>query len=455
MRTWMCAAALAIGCVSAQGQEPYLIADLDRRTPSDPGEAVRLGARFLFHAGIAGAEYGRELWVTDGSPAGTRLVRDINPGPASSVEDRGNQIAAGNVMFFAADDGVSGRELWVSDGTDEGTRLVRDIAPGAAGSAPLEFVLAGERCFLTADDGVNGRELWVSDGTVEGTRLLRDIAPGPSGSNPYKAIVWSDRLFFAADDGVHGREPWVSDGTEAGTFLLADVLPGAGGGRPTWGSAFAERLFFTADDGERGRQLWVTDGTAAGTRLFVDVSPFRAADLTGEACRLYAHAGLLFFSGDNGVSDTALWCTDGTAEETRLLRTFAYGTWVPTIPSLLGSIGERVLFYAGEGDSDRALWISDGTAEGTYPLADICRWGGRYPAVCAAAGDKVYFSGACDPYDTLWVSDGTPDGTLCLSSSMSAPEAFTPFGGQFYFSAWVAGSGRELCVCDGTEAGTG
>jgi ELWxxDGT repeat protein len=38
--------------------------------------------------------------------------------------------------FFAANDGLHGAELWVSDGTAGGTRLVKDIRPGAGSSSP-------------------------------------------------------------------------------------------------------------------------------------------------------------------------------------------------------------------------------------------------------------------------------------------------------------------------------
>ena len=67
---------------------------------------------------------------------------------------------AGKTFFTANDDHAYGWELWSTDGTTSGTKLVRDINPGRENSTPEDLTTADGKLFFRAWDGVHGIELW-------------------------------------------------------------------------------------------------------------------------------------------------------------------------------------------------------------------------------------------------------------------------------------------------------
>ena len=158
------------------------------------------------------SSHGGELWRSDGTIAGTRMVKDIRPGPGGSYSDSSypNELTdVHGTLFFAANDGAHRRELWRSDGTRSGTRMVRDIKPGARDSYPNDLTAVHRHVYFAADDGRHGRyELWRSDGTRAGTTLVKDIWPGFRGSKPGDLTAVGGTLYFAARDAKHGRELW-------------------------------------------------------------------------------------------------------------------------------------------------------------------------------------------------------------------------------------------------------
>ncbi len=102
--------------------------------------------------------------------------------PHTLPSDPAHLTDVGGTLFFTADDGIHGHELWKSDGTKAGTVLVKDINPMARGggtttTARTSLTDVGGTLFFTADDGTHGRELWKSDGTKAGTVLVKDINP--------------------------------------------------------------------------------------------------------------------------------------------------------------------------------------------------------------------------------------------------------------------------------------
>jgi ELWxxDGT repeat protein len=185
------------------------------------------------------AKAGDQLWHSDGTPAGTRVVKQLNSG----VENRQSpQLAAvGDLLFFMADDGVHGDEVWRSDGTPGGTYMVKDVHPTSS-SSPDWFTPSRGTLYFTATDGVHGYELWRSDGTSQGTTLVADVSRGVGPWNPF---AYRGEVFFGTSD-RHGNEPWRSDGTPAGTRLIADLAPGRKGSLPNEFAAAGKNLFFNA-----------------------------------------------------------------------------------------------------------------------------------------------------------------------------------------------------------------
>ena len=79
---------------------------------------------------------------------------------------------------LVANDGTRGSELWVTDGTAAGTTIVKDIRTGTYGSSPNGLTNSGGTLFFSANDGTTGFELWKSDGTAVGTTQVKDIRSG-------------------------------------------------------------------------------------------------------------------------------------------------------------------------------------------------------------------------------------------------------------------------------------
>jgi ELWxxDGT repeat protein len=118
---------------------------------------------------------------------------------------------SGGILYFAAFHGITGTELWKSDGTAAGTVLVKNIRPGFESSAPTNLTNINGKLYFSANDGVNGQELWSTDGTTAGTELVYDFTQDSSSSSPGPIFVVNNKLHVAAEVFPIGRELWVTD----------------------------------------------------------------------------------------------------------------------------------------------------------------------------------------------------------------------------------------------------
>ncbi len=324
-----------------------------------------------------------EPWISDGTPVHTRQLLELNPfygsGGGSQCDalplpsDPGPGVSLGGSVLFAADDLVHGRELFVTDGTAAGTRLVADINPATmpndvtedqqpaligVGSNPTGFVRFGGGACFVADDGRTGRQLWFSNGERRGTYRVVAEGAAPYDSAPHDLVVFHGALYFIAAHG-DGEALFRSDATSAGTVLVDDLVLG---GEPSFARALTVTdgsLFFVAFNETTGSELWVSRGTPGSTHLVVDLRP----GLLGSAPQnLKAVRGVLVFAADDGLSGLEPWRSDGTAAGTYQLGDIAAGS-AASSPGPFSVLGDQVLFGADDGIHGRELWA--------LPVADV------------------------------------------------------------------------------------
>jgi ELWxxDGT repeat protein len=328
--------------------------------------------------------YDEQPWVSDGTAKHTREILALNPFfgdlggsqcsdlPLSS--NPGPGISLGSTVLFAADDLVHGRELFLTDGSAAGTHLVADINGGTKpndesdggpsriglGSNPTDFVRLGPGAVFVADDGVTGLQLWYSNGKTAGTHRVLDAAHINPTAVPHDLVAFQGAVFFIAPH-RKGEALFRTDGTTAGTILVADLSLG---GQPSFAhglTASGPSLFFVAFNETTGSELWTSRGTPATTHLVVDLRP----GFLGSAPQNLADAGgILVFAADDGVSGLEPWRSDGTAAGTLRLADLAAGE-ASSNPGPFSVVGNQLLFGADDGVHGRELW--------EIPLSDVMK----------------------------------------------------------------------------------
>lgn len=430
--------------------------------PNRPSQLKVSGGQLFFRA--LGPGIGEELYVTDGTEAGTQLVLDVLTGSASSFASYFYAPVSGGV-YFVATTAEAGFELMRSDGTAAGTFTILDAQPGqrTSSSEPEELaVIAGKQLYFSADDGVLGRELyrWTKAAGVE---LIKDINPGedfggPADSEPrdFTLVMAGDKpyVIFSAETEDDGRELWRTEGTTASTKLITNI--GNGGIHGVQGELTAAfgKVFFAGSPSTNSVELWSTNGHAAGTQRVAEINPGpqgcdpRELTLLGDK--------LLFTARDINF-DRELYVTDGTEAGTQIL--FDVGAGYSSEPSGLTRVGDEVAFIVYRDSQKQAteLWKTDGTTAGTQLVSTIDTAAFAGPkGEMVAMGDRLVFNARDNTSEGLWISDLTMAGTQKLfAPSVGGPATeLTPVGDRIFFvrgpRLWVVNDdgtgGMELTV---------
>ena len=383
----------------------YEIAHINPEGSSRPSQLTVAGDIVFFVADDGFS--GRELWRTDGTTSGTRLVRDIRTGPDGSSPSE--LLAMGDGLVFQANDGFSGPALWVSDGTGKGTQRAFDFGLGPRGSPLSRMVTDGEVVYVVARDKVDGPQVWQSNGTRSGTQVVtREFALGPG--DPRHLAVAGGLVYFVASNEPYGSELWVSTGPRGEARLVRDIFPGETGSSIPWIYSVGDVVYFPANDGAHGLELWRSDGTEEGTWLVADVEPSSRGSDPSDVVTLGDR--ILFLATRN--RDREMYVIDDPGEPARLLKDINIGPGSAfSDEGFLAhvQVGGRLLFVADDGLSGRELWITDGTNRGTGLVADLNAFGDSRGTFTderrlgfARMGRTVYLVGPSGHGATLWAT---------------------------------------------------
>jgi ELWxxDGT repeat protein len=457
------------------------------------GPLVTFGDDLVFDG--TDAVHGRELWRSDGSQDGTRLVYDFCPGPchgrprADVVEDRlyvgamdeesdlqgwtkdlwiSDGAETGTHRLLAAGEGQpsnpgaaarldggpvlvwmrSGNgdtyELWATDGTAETTRMVA----GAFWWYTDSVAVPGGRVFEAQRDGPTG--LWMTDGTTDGTASFETFAGLPT--EFHLTELGSQGLFVAPTS--DGDAVWATDGTPAGTRIIGGAPEARASAEVRHLRSVGDRLVFVATTRANGSSLWV---------LEEETVSLLAAGIDPE--ELVVSRGLVFFRGADRDHGQELWVSDGTPGGTRMVEDLAPGresSWPTGMTALAGG----VVFSAGHARDERYVWHSDGTSVVRLTDADVNRGNhddplfGQcepYPRQIRVADRKAFFAGVGATGDiTLWVSDGSVGGTREVSSlpDLACELPLDEMQATAEGLVFTVGGGSQVWASDGTAAGT-
>jgi|CXWL01.1.fsa_nt_gi ELWxxDGT repeat protein len=362
--------------------------------PQASGTAVN--STFADLGGLALIQLQGELWRSDGTSAGTQLVKQINLSGGSGVA---NLSVSGASAFFRAEDGEHGTELWRTDGTAEGTVLVADIRP-SAGSNPGAAVLVGERLVFAADDGTTGVELWwivpnrapvaVAGADIEVGGGESAHLDGTSSSDPDEdslTYVWRDAadvvvgteptLSLTLPDGLHDITLTVSDGQASATDTVRVAV---GDTRPMVVTVVSFEEGFGSVDLDQ--PPGVCDGVAGGSASCTSDATFESiVTLTATP------SPLSVFTGWSGACSGTLPACSVTMSSAKSVTATFRGPQTLTI--------EAVSFENGQGDvfasSAQGMSLSCPGVAGTTSTCTIP----------VRVGDEVQFSGIPGPLSIL------------------------------------------------------
>ena len=450
---------MSMGIIDGNGQ-------FQERLPDGGSESFVVNAQLTADLGPtpdAFQDAGLELHVIDAATMTPQLVSDIVPGMVSSQPTQ--LTAVGNKLYFEADDITNaGRELWVTDGTLAGTMRVVDSAPGndlygaPLDGAPKLLGSIGNDLIFTTTNSNQDRELWVSNATQMTAQEVLNINTATGDANARRFQQVGDKIYFTANDGVNGDAIWEADTTNGTVRMVADVSPSSTDTIlgmtvvPALAPGGELILFYNNSRGTAGG-VYTTD-LNGNIQLAASVRPVEINDQDDMFIDL---ATEYYYVTDDGQSGEELWRINAFTRVSNLAFDLNPGT-ADSSPRELTSFDNELYFVATAG-SGRELYSYDGASVNPSLVADIDPGGdSSNPAELTVVGSALFFSasngtGTNDTGRELYRAVGGNAGIFAdvrSGRNSSSPHNLTNVNGTLYFAANNGSNGIEPHRVDGT-----
>ncbi len=373
---------------SSSAQAPILVTNTSGITKME-----KAGTQVYFFKTVdSSGVYIQELWTlgtTLTSAAKVRSFGEVNSpyGAVTLTKD------VNGLLHFVISHSSLGEQLWVSDGTAAGTLLLFTC------SKIYAFFDFNNSLYFSAfsytNAAING--MYTTNGTLAGTTLLKNIQTRYSGTFVYEGIYFytkfNNKIIFAVQKGVpnnpttHYVELWSTDGTASG-FVKLDSLYGAidvyqNTSMPEYNGELYFRFLNKANNNTS--EVWRTNGTVNNSSYFYTLG------ISSQISPILVYNNKLFLGAFDSGTGFELYTTDGTIPGTSLLKN------INASPSFFGSdptnfnitCGKLFFLAKDSGNTSRRIWLTDGTGTGTIPHT-IPR--GTYSLISKLANGVLYYA---------------------------------------------------------------
>ena len=382
------------------------------------------------------------------------------PAAAATPDNHYHSVTtAGSVALFSGYTSARGNELYSTDGTKAGTKLVKDLVPGKVSGLDLNqgvpyFTTIGTKTYFSAHGASTNLHLWVTDGTAAGTTQLTGAGKFKYGSSPFGLTAVGDELFFSVRSSTakYGRVLWKSDGTKAGTKAVAGVLGKKGkygyvGSYPQFLTAVGSKLYFAVLSSKDTSKLdiWSTDGTTSKRELSYPQTNVGTGYLQSLS---EFDDKLVIVTTSRMGKEQRIWSYDGSGVPTPLTTV----TTVSKIPvEFDGSLFFLSSYSAGIREPQLMRVTPTGAANGVKPTIlnddDVDS--------IVIHGDKLWFETHDSPSESIWTLDSATTTPVLVKATGVQYHSLDRFDNTAYLDGNVYFVLRgQLWKSDGTTAGT-